>query len=168
VYGPGNKANFSLLLKMVKIGFPLPLGAIRNRRSFIYVENLVDLIMTCLGNPRAFGKTFIPSDMEDVSTPELVCKILQVHKIIEKGPADGALEKDRILKENICKNIVYTRIFPFPENILKILGCLPGLGALCKLTSSLYVDSEPVFQNLGWRPPFTLEEGLRRTLVKIE
>ena len=69
VYGKGNKANFGLLLKLVKSGIPLPLASVCNRRSFIYVENLVDVIAACLGNPKAFGKKYLPSDGEDVSTP---------------------------------------------------------------------------------------------------
>jgi nucleoside-diphosphate-sugar epimerase len=63
VYGRGNKANFGLLLKLVSSGIPLPLGSVRNRRSFIYVENLVDVIVACLGNSKAFGKTYLPSSL---------------------------------------------------------------------------------------------------------
>jgi nucleoside-diphosphate-sugar epimerase len=57
------------------------------------------------------------------------------------------------------------RLFPFPPSLLKAAGRLPGLGALRKLTSSLYVDSEPIRRDLGWTPPFTMEQGLRRTLA---
>ena len=154
VYGPGNKANFGLLVKLVQTGLPLPLASVRNRRSFIYVENLVDLIANFLGNPKAFGKTFLPSDGEDLSTAELIEKIARAEagnlKLECKG---GGCAANR------------ARLFPFPEKILKAMGCLPGLGALRKLTSSLYVDSQPIGQDLGWTPPFTMEEGLRRTLA---
>jgi len=68
VYGKGNKANFGLLLKLVKSGIPLPLASVRNRRSFVYVENLVDVIIACLGNPKAFGKTYLPSTGAGVRT----------------------------------------------------------------------------------------------------
>ena len=228
VYGKGNKANFGLLLKLVKSGIPLPLASVRNRRSFIYVENLVDVIVACLGNPKAFGKTYLPSDGEDVSTPELIRKIAKANQSfqfsvprrlgvvgrelttterrgrreVEQPKVDlpgarlaGASEsKDTENTEvlnDVCKNhqtfclgatnresshrppatsnsLLATRhsarLFPFPESILKALGHLPGLGALRKLTSSLYVDSEPLREDLGWSSRFTMEEGLVKTL----
>ncbi len=157
VYGVANKANFGLLVKLVQTGLPLPLASVRKRRSFIYVENLVDLVTACLGNPKAFGKTFLPSDGEDVSTPELIRAIAH---------ASASFEKDG--RENIGDSLVTrlpVRLFPFPESALKAMSRLPGLGAMRKLTSSLYVDSEPIRRDLGWIPPFTMEEGLRRTLA---
>ena len=159
VYGKGNKANFGLLLKLVKSGIPLPLASVRNRRSFIYVENLVDVILACLGNPKAFGKTYLPSDGEDVSTPELIRKIAKANQSFQfsefsnQGAGRSTLGSRRTL-----------RLFLFPESILKALGRLPGLGTLRKLTSSLYVDSEPLREDLGWSPRFTIEEGLVKTL----
>jgi nucleoside-diphosphate-sugar epimerase len=155
VYGLGNKANFGLLLKLVQTGIPLPLSSVRNRRSFIYVENMVDLISKCSGNPKAFGKTFLPSDGEDLSTAELIEKIARAETGDLKPECNGGGCAAR-----------RARLFPFPESILKAAGRLPGLGALRKLTSSLYVDSEPIRRELGWTPPFTVEEGLRRTLAK--
>jgi len=175
VYGPGNQANFGLLLNLVKTGIPLPLASLCNRRSFIYVENLVDLISKCLGNANAFGKPYLPSDGEDVSTPELIRAIARANAGVEQGA--GSMEHgDRT-------NTRYTfgrrgdlsalrsgspdpaRLFHFPPSLLKAAGRLPGLGALHKLTSSLYVDSEPLRRDLGWTPPFTMEQGLRRTLA---
>jgi nucleoside-diphosphate-sugar epimerase len=159
VYGKGNKANFGLLLKLVKSGIPLPLASVRNRRSFIYVENLVDVIVACLGNPKAYGKTYLPSDGEDVSTPELIRKIakanqsFQFSEFSKQGAGRSTLGSRRTL-----------RLFPFPESILKALGRLPGLGALRKLTSSLYVDSKPLREDLGWSPRFTIDVGLVKTL----
>jgi nucleoside-diphosphate-sugar epimerase len=82
VYGPGNKANFGLLVKLVQTGIPLPLASVRNRRSFICVENLIDLIVTCLGNPEVFGKTFLPSDGEDLSIAELIKKIARANESV--------------------------------------------------------------------------------------
>jgi len=167
-----------LLVKLVQTGLPLPLASVRNRRSFIYVENLVDLIVNCLGNPKAFGKIFLPSDGEDVSTPELIRAIARANPGVEHGA--GSREHGAGIDEDERGKIgdgsatrhpspvtrYSPRLFPFPESILKALGHLPGLGALRKLTSSLYVDSEPIWRELGWTPPFTMEEGLRRTLVK--
>lgn len=228
VYGKGNKANFGLLLKLVKSGIPLPLASVRNRRSFIYVENLVDVIVACLGNPKAFGKTYLPSDGEDVSTPELIRKIAKANQSsqfsapcgrgavgrelttterrgrreVEQPKVDlagarlagaseskdtentevfphvyknhetfcsGATNRESSHRPPAASNSLLAtrhsaRLFPFPESILKALGCLPGLGALHKLTSSLYVDSEPLRKDLGWSPRFTMEEGLVKTL----
>lgn len=157
VYGPGNQANFGLLLKLVKTRIPLPLASVANRRSFLYVGNLADLIVKCLGNPKAFGKLFLPSDGNDVSTPDLIRQIAKANAGVAHG-ARGMEQGDRANTRHSA------RLFPFPENLLKFAGRLPGLGALQKLTSSLYVDSEPLRRDLGWDPPFTLEEGLRRTL----
>jgi nucleoside-diphosphate-sugar epimerase len=171
VYGKGNKANFGLLLKLVKSGFPLPLASVCNRRSFVYVENLVDVIVACLGNPKAFGKTYLPSDGEDVSTPELIRKIAKANQSFQFSEFSGSVSDKNTRQSSLATrhSILATPraawLFPFPESILKALGRLPGLGALRKLTSSLYVDSEPLREDLGWSPRFTMEEGLVKTLA---
>jgi nucleoside-diphosphate-sugar epimerase len=163
VYGKGNKANFGLLLKLVKSGIPLPLASVRNRRSFVYVENLADVIVACLGNSKAFGKTYLPSDGEDVSTPELIRKIAKANQSFQFSEFSGPVS-DINTRHSSLATRHSARLFPFPESILKALGCLPGLGALRKLTSSLYVDSEPVRKDLGWSPRFTIDVGLVKTL----
>jgi len=176
VYGPGNKANFGLLLKLVKTGIPLPLASVRNRRSFIYVENLVDLITFCLSNAKAFGKVYLPSDGEDLSTAQLIEKIWKAETGTGGEAGDGpkanlsrrqAQAKPEYIGD-ACAAPCGARLFPFPPSILKAAGRLPGLGVLRKLTSSLYVDSEPIRHDLGWTPPFTMEEGLRRTLASSD
>lgn len=174
VYGSGNKANFGLLVKLIQTGIPLPLASVRNRRSFIYVENLVDLIVTCLGNPMAFGKTFLPSDGEDLSTPELIEKIARAetategHMAVGRSPRRPNLSRRQARAKHECSGggcaASRARLFPFPEIALKALGRLPGLGALRKLTSSFYVDSETIRRDLGWSPPFSMADGLRITL----
>jgi nucleoside-diphosphate-sugar epimerase len=164
VYGPGNKANFGLLVKLVQTGIPLPLASVRNRRSFIYVENLVDLIVTCLVNPEAFGKTFLPSDGEDLSTAELVEKIARANESVQCSVfSDSVGDRETRHMPHAARHSA--QLFRFPASLLKAAGWLPGLGALRKLTSSLYVDSEPIRRELGWTPPFTMEEGLRRALA---
>jgi nucleoside-diphosphate-sugar epimerase len=191
VYGPGNTASFGLLVKLVKTGLPLPLASVHNRRSFIYVGNLVDLIVTCLGNAKAFGKVYLPSDAVDVSTPELIRAIARANAGVEqragsmergagsgeRGAGDGvARGESRVAGHGRGKTEPVTsyllpvtpreaRLFPFPPSLLNAAGRLPGLGALHKLTSSLYVDSEPLRRDLGWTPPFSMEQGLRRTLA---
>jgi nucleoside-diphosphate-sugar epimerase len=145
---------------------------VRNRRSFIYVENLVDVIVACLGNPKAFGKTYLPSDGEDVSTPELIRKIAKANQSFQCSEFSGSFVETKVsgstpaTRDSLLATRCKARLFPFPESILKALGCLPGLGALRKLTSSLYVDSEPLREDLGWSPRFTMDEGLVKTLQK--
>ena len=80
VYGPGVKANFLKLMKIVDKGTPLPLAKIDNRRSFIYIENLVDAVLTCIKHSGSAGQTYFVSDNEDVSTPELIRKIASALK----------------------------------------------------------------------------------------
>jgi nucleoside-diphosphate-sugar epimerase len=182
VYGPGNQANFGLLLKLVKTRIPLPLASVRNQRSFIYVENLADLISKCLGNANAFGKVYLPSDGEDLSTPELIRAIARANAGVEQGVGSRehgdrtntrhafgrrgglfALGPSAVALRSGSPDPA--RLFHFPPSLLEAAGRLPGLGALRKLTSSLYVDSEPLRRDLGWTPPFTMNEGLRRALA---
>jgi nucleoside-diphosphate-sugar epimerase len=177
VYGQGNQANFGLLLKLVKTGVPIPLASVRNRRSLIYVENLVDLIVKCLGNPKAFGKTLLPSDGEDLSTAHLIEKIARANENFQRpvfSDSDGDKKTRHTVGRHGDLSALRTgsrhsaRLFRFPPSLLKAAGRLPGLGSLRKLTSSLYVDIEPIRRDLGWTPPFTMEEGLGRTLAKVK
>jgi len=144
VYGRGQSSSLGQLAKLAASGIPLPLASVQNQRSFLYVENLADVIATCLGNPKAFGKVYLPSDGEDMSTPELIRAM--------DGVAGGESQAAK-----------KARLFPFPEGALKAAGKLPGFGALRKLISSLCVDSEPLRRDLGWKPPFTRDQGLQRT-----
>ena len=139
VFGPGVKANFLKLIKTVDKGTPLPLASVQNRRSLIYIENLIHAIITCIQHPNAGNQTYFVSDDEDVSTSELIQKIA------------SALNKP-------------SRLFPFPKLFLFILGRLIGKGpAVDRLIGSLTVDISKIKQRLGWKPPFTMEQGLRET-----
>lgn len=71
VYGPGVKANFLMLMKAIARGIPLPLALVSNRRSFVYVGNLVDAILSCIADPRALRRTYFVSDGASLSTPAL-------------------------------------------------------------------------------------------------
>jgi nucleoside-diphosphate-sugar epimerase len=164
VYGPGNRANFKLLSKLVTTGLPLPLASVRNRRSFIYVENLAHLVAACVGNPQSFGKTFLPSDGVGVSTPELIRAVARASAGVEEGGRGKFGDGSATHHTSLATRYHPDRLFPFPESLLKLVGRLPGLGALGKLTSSLHVDGSPIQQDLAWSPPFTMDEGLRRTL----
>jgi len=131
VYGPRVKANFLALLRAIDRGWPLPLASIENRRSLVYVGNLVDAILACLGGP-AQGRTYAVSDGAPVSTPQL-CRAI--------GRALGRP----------------ARLFPFPGGLLRLV---PGLA---RLAQSQETDDRAIRAELGWRAPFSLEEGLRLT-----
>lgn len=139
VYGPGVKANFLSIMKVVSRGVPLPLGSIANRRSLIYVGNLADVLATCASHPAAAGKTFLVSDGDDVSTAELVARIA------------GALG-------------VPVRLLPFPPALMRLGAKIIGKsGVVARLTGSLAVDLAHARDVLGWQPPFSVDAGLRET-----
>jgi nucleoside-diphosphate-sugar epimerase len=136
VYGPGARGNFARLVRLVARGVPLPLGAVRNRRSLVFVGNLVDAIVRSLDHPAAARETFMVSDGEDVSTPELIRRIA------------------RVLGKS-------TRLTPVPPAVLRLGGRLVGRSDdVARLLDDLVVDSSRIGERLGWRPPFTLDEGL--------
>jgi len=139
VYGPGAQANFLRLLQTVARGIPLPLGAVRNRRSLVYVANLADAIAICVDHPAAAGRTFLVSDSEDVSTPELARRI---------GAALGRR----------------ARLVPVPLWMLRWGAALVGRGAdYRRLTSDFALDCSAIRAALGWVPRHPMQEGLRAT-----
>lgn len=141
VYGPGVEANFLALMRAVAHGIPLPLGAIDNRRSLIFVGNLADAILRSLEHPAAAGKTFLVSDGEDVSTPELVRRMAY------------ALGRP-------------ARLVSLPAPILRAVATLAGKSAQAtRLMDSLIIDSGNIRRALGWLPPFSLNQGLQLTIV---
>jgi nucleoside-diphosphate-sugar epimerase len=140
VYGPGVKANFLSLLQIIDRGIPLPLASANNQRSMIYVENLVDAILQCIRNPNAAGQTYLVSDGQNVSTPGLIRMIA------------AALQKQ-------------PRLFRFPPLALYIASRLTGKGqAVDRLIGSLTVDMCKIKNELGWKPPFTFEVGVKNTV----
>lgn len=140
VYGPGVKANFKNLIKIAATSLPLPFAGINNSRSFLFLGNLVDAITICINHPLAAGETFLLSDGQDMSTPNLIKKIA------------SAMGRKTIL-------------FYFPNIILKMLCKIVSKAEeLEKLTGSLIVDSSKIRNLLGWKSPFTFEEGIRETV----
>ena len=138
VYGPGVKANFAAMMRWLQRGIPLPLGAIRNQRSLVALDNLVDLIVTCLSHPAAANQTFLASDGEDVSTTELLRRM---------GQALGHP----------------ARLIPLPASVLKVVVALVGKSDVAqRLCGSLQVDISKTRQLLGWTTPLSLDEGLRK------
>ncbi len=139
VYGPFNPGNFLRLLNLIDRGLPLPLASVGNRRSLIYLENMVDAIITCINHPKAAGQTYLVSDGEDVSTPELIRRVA------------AALGRP-------------ARLFPFPPSLMRFAGRLTGKSeAVDRLFGSLVVDSSKIRRELGWKPPYTVEQGLKET-----
>ena len=139
VYGPGVGGNFARMLGWIKRGIPLPLGSVKNRRSMVYVENLADALILCAIRPEAANETFLVSDTEAVSTPELI------RKLSEKMGIESA-------------------ILAFPLPLLRLLGRLAGKSAeFERLAGSLEIDSGKIREKLGWQPPFAQDEGLAET-----
>ena len=142
VYGPGVKANFQRLIRTVERGWPLPLGAIANRRSLLYLGNFVDAIRLCIEHPAAAGQTFLLDDGVAVSTPKLIRRLAHAMG----RPA---------------------RLLAVPVGALEFAGALLGKrAAVARLTGSLYVDSSAIRSRLGWVPPFSMEAGLAATVAK--
>ena len=138
VYGPGVRANFLSMMRWLQRGIPLPFGAIDNRRSLVALDNLCDLIAVCLRHPDASGRTFLAGDGEDVSTAQLLVRL---------GAALG--RPARLLS-------------PSPALLSALFGML-GKGEFSRrLCSSLQVDIDAAREEMGWRPPISLDEGLRR------
>jgi len=137
IYGPGNKANMFRLLKLVDKGLPLPLGKINNKRSFAYVDNIVDALIALANYDKRINATFLASDKEIVSTPELL-------KMIAK-----ALRKP-------C------RIFNLPLRLLKLMALI-NKGAIERLTGSLAIDASRLEKFLEAGPRYSMEQGLAVT-----
>lgn len=143
VYGPGVKANFASMVRWLQRGIPLPLGAIHNQRSLVALDNLVDLIATCIQHPAAANLTFMVSDGEDVSTTELLRRMGQ------------ALGKP-------------ARLLPVAQPLLQWGVRLAGKPELAqRLFSSLQVDMGPTCHLLDWTPPVSLEQGLLQVAQSV-
>ncbi len=138
VYGPGVKGNFARLVEWLAKGLPLPLGAVDNRRSLVALDNLVDLILTCIEHPEAANRTWLVSDGEDVSTAALLRRL---------GDALGRR----------------ARLLPVPPALLKFAAAMVGRrDEAGRLIESLQVDIAPTRELLGWKPPVSLDEALQR------
>lgn len=143
VYGPGVKANFRSMMNWLSKGVPLPFGAIHNKRSLVALDNLVDLLVTCIEHPAAANQTFLASDGHDLSTTELLQRL---------GKALGKP----------------ARLLPVPAAWLKGAATLAGKGGLAqRLCGSLQVDSDKARTLLGWQPPLDVDQALRATALNF-
>ncbi len=143
VYGPGVGANFLSMLRWVQRGIPLPLGSIRNQRSFVYVDNLVSLITCCIANPHSYNQVFLVSDGHDMSTTELLRKSATAFKVA-------------------------SRLLPCPPSFLRMIAKISGKKSVAdRLCQSLQVNITKAKRLLEWTPPFTVEQGLQATANHI-
>ena len=139
VYGPGAPGNFDCLIRWLSQGIPLPLGAVNNRRSFIALDNLVDLIVTCLRHPAAANQTFLASDGKDLSTTELLRRM------------NDALGSP-------------ARLIPIPPRLLQWGAKLFDKENIAQqLLGNLQIDISKTKERLNWMPPINIEEALRKT-----
>jgi nucleoside-diphosphate-sugar epimerase len=136
LYGPGAKGNFLSLLKLCRLAPPLPLASINNRRSLLFIGNLIDAIISCLDSPNAARQTFFVRDGEDLSTPDL---IRRVGCALNKPP----------------------HLFPTPPTLLRLAGWVTGKSyTVERLLGSLQVNDEKIRHQLGWTPPYNVVQGL--------
>lgn len=140
IYGQGVKANFKSLIKLAQLNIPLPFGNITNKRSLIYIENLIDFIVLCINHPFAANQTFLVSDDDDVSTTQLI-------KYIKEASGKRPL------------------LIPVPQNWLRFVFKLIGKSSLSdRLLGNLQVDITKAKTLLNWKPPYSVKEGIEKTV----
>lgn len=141
VYGPGAKANLAALMQVIRLGLPMPVASIKNRRSMVGLDNLVDFIACCATHPLAANQTFLVSDRHDVSTPDLVRTMAEVANLP-------------------------VRQWRVPVSLLSLLGKLTGKAEkLNRLTGNLQVDISKAQSLLKWQPPLSFEAGVRAAMA---
>lgn len=138
VYGPGVRGNFQAMVRAIRRGIPLPLGAVNNRRSLVALDNLVDLILVCLAHPAAANQVFMAADGEVVSSSDLLRKIAAAYGV----PA---------------------RLLPVPAGLLRLCATVLGKRAAAdRLLGSLAVDASKTRDMLGWTPVVSMDEQLKK------
>lgn len=142
IYGAGVKGNFATLARIVSKGLPLPLGSIHNKRTMVGIDNLISLIITCIDHPAAANQVFLAGDAEDLSTSDLLRRVAK------------AMNKP-------------SRLIPVPQSWLTLAATVLGKKAVAqRLFGSLQLDISKARNLLGWEPPISVDEGLRRCFVK--
>jgi len=137
IYGPGVKANFSSLLKVANLNLPLPLGAVENKRSFVALDNLINLIICCIDHPKAANQIFHVSDDDDISTSELYTIMV---KAFGKKP----------------------RLINIKPRSLKSIAQILGKGDIAdRLCDDLQLDIEHTKRTLDWKPTLKVKEGIK-------
>ena len=140
VYGAGVKANFRLMMKLASLRIPLPLGAIQNKRSLVSLDNLIDLILTCVEHPKASNQIFLVSDGEDISTSDLV----------------------RLMRISIGRRPL---LIPVPQKMLEVFARFIGRKNLAdRICGNLQVDISHTVSLLNWYPKQSIQEGVKKTI----
>ncbi len=139
IYGPEVGANFLKIMNFINMGLPMPFGSIKNKRSIIYLGNLVDFIRTCIKLKDFENQIYLPTDQKALSTPELIKK---VGNSLNKKPLLIRVPKVFIF---IVSSLIFRR---------KMIS---------KLINSLNIDSTQSNKYLNWKPPYTTDEGLKQT-----
>jgi UDP-glucose 4-epimerase len=140
VYGPGNRGNFPRLMRWVRSGLPIPLGRVRNARSYVFVGNLADAAANCCAHPGAANQLFLVADEHDWSTPDMV----------------------RLIAHAMGKPII---LLPVPVGALRAAGLLTGKRReVGSLTDSLRIDTTLLRSLTDWTPPYDTESGVERTV----
>ncbi len=140
VYGPGVKGNFLNLLKLSRFSIPLPFALISNKRSMVYLDNLIDLIIACVTHSGAKNKIFLASDGDDLSLARL---LILVRRAMNKFPL----------------------LLPVPVGVFKLLGKITGKAVVVdRLIGNLQIDSCDAKKYLNWVPPYTVEQGIKATV----
>jgi nucleoside-diphosphate-sugar epimerase len=138
VYGKSVKGNLKSLIKLINYKIPLPFADIKNKRSLIGIDNLVDVLIRCIEHPKAAGKTFLVSDGEDLSTSELI----------------------NVIASGMNRSV---RLFWLPRALLKFFGfILMRQDQIDRLIGSLQIDNSYARKILNWTPPVSVEEGIRK------
>jgi nucleoside-diphosphate-sugar epimerase len=140
VYGANAPGNFRRLVTSVNKGIPLPLGSIHNKRTLVALDNLVDLINTCIDHPAAANQVFLAGDDEDVSTTLLLQKV----GLVLGKPA---------------------RLINVPPMLIKLGAAILGKSdSANSLLGNLQVDISKARELLGWEPPITIDEGIKKAV----
>lgn len=140
IYGRDVKANFKNLIKLCQSKLPLPFGAIHNKRSMVYIENLIDFITLCITHPKAANETYLISDDEDISSTQLI----------------------RTIRKSLG---IPTLLIPVPQSWLVFMLNVIGKNSLStRFCGNLQVDITKAKTLLGWKPPFTFEQGIKNTI----
>ncbi|WP_159309240.1 NAD-dependent epimerase/dehydratase family protein [Spiribacter roseus] len=144
IYGPNAPGNFGLLVNVMCKGFPLPLAGINNKRAFVSIWNLVNLIITCLDHPNAANQIFLVRDSEEASTSEFLARIAQASS-------------------------TRSHLFQLPHSLIKLGTTILGRQSMYRsLFNSLQIDDSKTRATLDWVPPLSLDEGLRKTINSHE
>ena len=140
VYGYGAKGNLARLIKLIKLGIPLPLSLVKNKRSMIGIDNLVNLLIRCIDHQEAAGKTLLASESKHLSTPEFI----------------------RLIASSMERK---AHLFPLPIFMLELLGSIFGKREeVNRLVGSLMIDNSHTMETLNWKPTIDVEEGVRRMI----